>query len=398
MAATSCLRPVLATRPLGARIVPRQAARHPAARDRCAATARAIRRWPGPLLIGGEGRVVEPLRNALAEDYDRGPAQPRRPLGRPFGGLVFDATGITEPGTRRRRCTSSSPRCCATSGRRARVVVLGTTPEEAGSVDEQIAQRALEGFTRSLGKEMQARRDGPAGLRLPDCQAGATGLESTLRFLLSAKSAYVDGQVFRVGGDDSTAPADWDRPLDGKVAMVTGAARGIGATIAEVFARDGANVVCADVPTAGEALSATANKVGGTALRPRRHRRRRRRPDRRAPARAPRRRRHPRQQRRHHPRQAAGQHGRSPLGRRDRRQSPCAATAHRAACRKGCAARGRPRDRRVVDGRHRGQPRPDELRAPPRRASSAWSMPHRMRSRTRASPSTPSRRGSSRPR
>ncbi|MGV7434457.1 3-oxoacyl-ACP reductase, partial [Mycobacterium kansasii] len=66
-----------------------------------------------------------------------------------------------------------------------------------------------------------------------DAKPAATGLESTLRFILSAKSAYVDGQVYRVGAADSTPPADWDKPLAGKVAVVTGAARGIGATIAE---------------------------------------------------------------------------------------------------------------------------------------------------------------------
>src|SRR4029450_3103828 len=82
----------------------------------------------------------------------------------------------------------------------------------------------------------------------------------------SARSAYVSGQVIRVGAATNGMPADPQRPFDGKVAVVTGAARGIGAAIARVLARDGARVVCLDLPAAGDALAEVANELKGTAL------------------------------------------------------------------------------------------------------------------------------------
>jgi NAD(P)-dependent dehydrogenase (short-subunit alcohol dehydrogenase family) len=51
--------------------------------------------------------------------------------------------------------------------------------------------------------------------------------------------------------------------MDGKVAIITGAARGIGAAAARLFAGEGAKVMLADV--LAEALSAVANEIGPSA-------------------------------------------------------------------------------------------------------------------------------------
>lgn len=222
---------------------------------------------PGPVLVGGAGAVADAVR-ALLSDYPLVAAEGAR-----LGAAVFDATGIATVTQLHELFEFYQPVMRALAPC-ARVVVVGTTPQlidTAGDFGgpaggQQIAQRALEGFTRGLGKELRAGATANLVYLHPQAAPEATGLESTLRFLLSAKSAFVSGQVFRVGSEDAAESVDWAKPLAGKVAVVTGAARGIGATIAEVFARDGASVVLADVPAAGEQLSRTANAVGGTAL------------------------------------------------------------------------------------------------------------------------------------
>ena len=82
----------------------------------------------------------------------------------------------------------------------------------------------------------------------------------------AGRSAGVDGQFLRVTSDAGEIPAEWDKPLAGKGAAVTGSARGIGAAIARQLKADGAEVIVIDVPQAGEALSKVANELGGLAL------------------------------------------------------------------------------------------------------------------------------------
>jgi 3-oxoacyl-[acyl-carrier protein] reductase len=178
--------------------------------------------------------------------------------------LVFDASGIsdsTDLVELQRFFYPAVPRLL----RSGRIVVLGTPPAEAGSARAQTAQRALEGFTRSLAKEIGGRG---ATCQLVYVSKGAEDqLDSTLRFLLSPRSAYVSGQVVRVGAGVAPTPElDWERPLAGKTALVTGASRGIGAAIASTLARDGATVVGLDVPPAGEDLGRLTTELGGDSL------------------------------------------------------------------------------------------------------------------------------------
>jgi 3-oxoacyl-[acyl-carrier protein] reductase len=223
---------------------------------------------PGSRVVGALARVLaecgaetataleDPARAAAAEaGLDAAVFNPETAGQDPFKALVFDATGIssTEELGELHRFFSPTIRRVEASGR---VIVVGTP-------DGGIAQRALEGFTRSVGKEL--RKGATAQLVLVEPGA-EDGVGSTLRFLLSPKSAYVSGQVVRVGPHGDTGPAVWERPLAGKVALVTGASRGIGAAIAGVLARDGAHVVGLDIPALEEDLQAVTSGLGGSHL------------------------------------------------------------------------------------------------------------------------------------
>ncbi|MFW1859036.1 3-oxoacyl-ACP reductase [Acinetobacter defluvii] len=178
-----------------------------------------------------------------------------------FKAVIFDASGIqnSEDLIELHKFFNPIARQIQNSGR---VIVIGLTPETAPTVKQAIAQRALEGFVKSVGKEF--KKGIAADLILVDADA-AKNLESSLRFLISPRSAYVSGQVIHVS-KANVVNVDWAKPLAGKTALVTGASRGIGEAIAHVLARDGAHVICLDVPQQQADLDRVASEIGGSTL------------------------------------------------------------------------------------------------------------------------------------
>ncbi|VXB30348.1 3-oxoacyl-ACP reductase [Arthrobacter sp. 9V] len=221
----------------------------------------------GPVLVSGDSAGADDLATTLLGwglDVRRN-ALPKEKLGAIV--LVLDAVQHPEDLGKPVLTAGASLRDLAPNGR---VVTISRTSQSAGNPASAAARQGIDGLLRSLAKELRAGATANGILldehldeHLATTSPSALG---ALRFFLSGRSAYVDGQFLTVRSTSGSLPNDADKPLAGKVAVVTGAARGIGAAIARTLHRDGAKIVAVDIPAAGDHLAAVANEVRGTAL------------------------------------------------------------------------------------------------------------------------------------
>jgi 3-oxoacyl-[acyl-carrier protein] reductase len=222
---------------------------------------------PGPAVIGSAGRGR--LRDAVSTILTDAGVAVLSPVaadgdasGEKVGAVILDATGVTGPAD-----LAAAPDFLTPALKRlrpsGRVVILADPPADADSPAQAAARQAVDGLTRSIGKEL---RDGSTANAIYVPAGAESAVAGPLTFFLSGRSAYVDGQGVTLSVADVPAVQDAEKPLAGTVAVVTGAARGIGASIAQVMARDGAHVVAVDIPAAGDKLAEVANEIGGTAL------------------------------------------------------------------------------------------------------------------------------------
>jgi 3-oxoacyl-[acyl-carrier protein] reductase len=140
------------------------------------------------------------------------------------------------------------------------LIVIG---QELTTPQGHLLAATAAGLARALVKELGPRATTVHVLR----QSGASdaGVAAVARFLASPRAAFLTGLDLRLCREIDDGGGSG---LNGKVTLVTGGARGIGAAIGERLAQEGARVWLNDLPNAADKAAAVIERIraaGGVA-------------------------------------------------------------------------------------------------------------------------------------
>lgn len=170
--------------------------------------------------------------------------------------LVVDASGITEP-IELNAVYRAVQQHLKQLGPSSRILVVYQQTKPMFAMPA-----AMSAFVKSLAREL-GRKGSTANLLLfpPKCEQAAS---ETATWLLSDRSAFVSGQVIETGAGHPDHRES--KLLHDKTAIVTGASRGIGLAICQIFQREGAHIIGIDHPSQDDALQDAMKELGAEAF------------------------------------------------------------------------------------------------------------------------------------
>jgi 3-oxoacyl-[acyl-carrier protein] reductase len=156
---------------------------------------------------------------------------------------------------------NTSPKIAANG----RIVIISKT--DNGNVLSGAVQKSIDGFSKALSKEIGGKKGVTVNqLKITSDNVSVASVAGAAFFFLSDKSSFITGQVVELGNSSGDAMVSPVQLIAGKVAIVTGGARGIGAAAARVLHREGAKVIIVDVPSSKEDADKLAQEINGDVI------------------------------------------------------------------------------------------------------------------------------------